>query len=185
VSHGRGGCGIRPAVLPGSWAGLCCRSRSPARQAGCWRPWTSATARGGRRTSRTRNGSKRRLSREMSFWARTGDRAEPLESQAIYMTSARVFALSNAAIAGTTMARWYLGNEGKIRRRSPRSGRSGGPRWLSRRLAFQGVASRRRRRWAKAGTPARSSPAARSNGVMGGRRLPAAMRVMVARSSSG
>jgi hypothetical protein len=38
----------------------------------------------------------------------------PLESQAIYMTSARVFALSNAAIPGTTMAQWYLGNEAKI-----------------------------------------------------------------------
>lgn len=38
----------------------------------------------------------------------------PLESQAIYMTGARVFALSNAAIAGTTMAQWYLDNEAKI-----------------------------------------------------------------------
>ena len=38
----------------------------------------------------------------------------PLEAQAIYMTSARVFALSNAAIAGTTMAKWYVDNEAKI-----------------------------------------------------------------------
>jgi PIN like domain len=38
----------------------------------------------------------------------------PLEAQAVYMTSARVFALSNAAISGTTMAQWYVGNETKI-----------------------------------------------------------------------
>ena len=38
----------------------------------------------------------------------------PLEAQAVYMTSARVFALSNAAIAGPAMAQWYLGNESKI-----------------------------------------------------------------------
>jgi hypothetical protein len=30
------------------------------------------------------------------------------------VTSARAFALSNAAIAGTIMAQWYLGNEAKI-----------------------------------------------------------------------
>jgi hypothetical protein len=38
----------------------------------------------------------------------------PLEAQAIYMTSARVFALSNAAITGSVMAEWYLDNEAKI-----------------------------------------------------------------------
>src|SRR5579859_5818133 len=38
----------------------------------------------------------------------------PLEAQVIYMTSARAFALSNASIAGTTMAQWYLDNEAKI-----------------------------------------------------------------------
>jgi hypothetical protein len=38
----------------------------------------------------------------------------PLEAQAIYMTSARVFALSNAAIGGPAMAQWYLENETKI-----------------------------------------------------------------------
>ena len=38
----------------------------------------------------------------------------PLEAQAIYMTSARVFALSNAGIAGLAMAQWYLDNEAKI-----------------------------------------------------------------------
>lgn len=43
-----------------------------------------------------------------------GEAQNPLEAQAIYMTSARVFTLSNAAIAGTTMAQWYLDNEAKI-----------------------------------------------------------------------
>lgn len=38
----------------------------------------------------------------------------PLEAQAIYMTSARVFALPNAGIAGPAMAQWYLDNEAKI-----------------------------------------------------------------------
>ncbi|MBO0803095.1 MAG: hypothetical protein J2P25_08480 [Nocardiopsaceae bacterium] len=37
-----------------------------------------------------------------------------LEAQAIYMTSARVFALSNAALSGPIMAQWYLDNESKI-----------------------------------------------------------------------
>jgi hypothetical protein len=45
----------------------------------------------------------------------------PLEAQAIYMTSARVFALSNAAIAGTTMAKWYVDNEAKIVRTALRA----------------------------------------------------------------
>lgn len=38
----------------------------------------------------------------------------PLEAQAVYMTSARVFALSNAGIPGPAMALWYLGNEARI-----------------------------------------------------------------------
>jgi hypothetical protein len=38
----------------------------------------------------------------------------PLEAQVIYMTSARAFALSNAALPGPTMAQWYLDNEAKI-----------------------------------------------------------------------
>ena len=38
----------------------------------------------------------------------------PLEAQAIYMTSAKVFALSNAAITGASMAQWDLDNEAKI-----------------------------------------------------------------------
>lgn len=38
----------------------------------------------------------------------------PLEAQAVYMTSARVFALSNAAITGPAMAQWYLNSEPKI-----------------------------------------------------------------------
>lgn len=37
-----------------------------------------------------------------------------LEAQAIYMRSAKAFALSNAAIAGAAMAQWYLDNETKI-----------------------------------------------------------------------
>lgn len=36
-----------------------------------------------------------------------------LEAQVIYMTSARVFALSSASLAGPVMAQWYLGNEAK------------------------------------------------------------------------
>jgi PIN like domain len=38
----------------------------------------------------------------------------PLEAQVVYMTSARVFGLSNAAISGPTMAQWYLSNEARI-----------------------------------------------------------------------
>ena len=38
----------------------------------------------------------------------------PLEAQVVYMTSARVFALSNASLAGSAMAQWYLDNEAKI-----------------------------------------------------------------------
>lgn len=38
----------------------------------------------------------------------------PLEAQVIYMTSARAFGLSNAAISGPTMAQWYLDTEAKI-----------------------------------------------------------------------
>jgi hypothetical protein len=37
-----------------------------------------------------------------------------LEAQVVYMTSARVFALSNASLAGPVMAQWYLDNEAKI-----------------------------------------------------------------------
>jgi hypothetical protein len=37
-----------------------------------------------------------------------------LEAQVVYMTSARVFALSNARLAGPVMAQWYLDNEEKI-----------------------------------------------------------------------
>ena len=37
-----------------------------------------------------------------------------LEAQVVYMTSARVFALSSASLAGTAMAQWYLDNETKI-----------------------------------------------------------------------
>jgi hypothetical protein len=38
----------------------------------------------------------------------------PLEAQVVYMTSARVFALSNANLTGPTMAQWYADNEAKI-----------------------------------------------------------------------
>jgi hypothetical protein len=38
----------------------------------------------------------------------------PLEAQAVYMTSARAFALSNAQVTGPAMAQWYLDNEAKI-----------------------------------------------------------------------
>jgi hypothetical protein len=38
----------------------------------------------------------------------------PLEAQTVYMTSARVFALSNAAISGPAMAQWYVDNEARI-----------------------------------------------------------------------
>ena len=38
----------------------------------------------------------------------------PLEAQVIYMTGARVFALSKANLTGPVMAQWYLGNEAKI-----------------------------------------------------------------------
>jgi hypothetical protein len=37
-----------------------------------------------------------------------------LEAQVAYMTSARVFALSNASLAGPAMAQWYIDNEAKI-----------------------------------------------------------------------
>lgn len=37
-----------------------------------------------------------------------------LEAQVIYMTSARVFALSKANLAGPVMAQWYLDNEARI-----------------------------------------------------------------------
>jgi hypothetical protein len=45
----------------------------------------------------------------------------PLEAQTIYMTSAKVFALSNAGIAGPAMAQWYLDNEAKIIRTALRA----------------------------------------------------------------
>ncbi len=35
----------------------------------------------------------------------------PLEAQVIYMTNARVFALSEASLTGPTMAQWYMDNE--------------------------------------------------------------------------
>lgn len=38
----------------------------------------------------------------------------PLEAQVVYMTSARVFALSTANLTGPTMAQWYADNEAKI-----------------------------------------------------------------------
>ena len=38
----------------------------------------------------------------------------PLEAQVVYMTSARVFGLSNASITGPMMAQWYLDNEARI-----------------------------------------------------------------------
>ena len=38
----------------------------------------------------------------------------PLEAQAVYMTGARAFALSNAQITGNVMSQWYLDNEAKI-----------------------------------------------------------------------
>jgi hypothetical protein len=37
-----------------------------------------------------------------------------LEAQVIYMSSARFFVLSNAALTGPAMAQWYLANEAKI-----------------------------------------------------------------------
>lgn len=37
-----------------------------------------------------------------------------LEAQVVHMTSARVFALSNASLVGPVMAQWYLDNEAKI-----------------------------------------------------------------------
>jgi len=60
----------------------------------------------------------------------------PLEAQVIYMTSARAFGLSNAAISGPTMAQWYLDNEAKIGRQ---------------RLASRRLLSRCFRRWLRAG----------------------------------
>ena len=45
----------------------------------------------------------------------------PLEAQVIYMTSARAFGLSNAAISGPTMAQWYLDNEAKIAKMASRA----------------------------------------------------------------
>ena len=38
----------------------------------------------------------------------------PLEAQVVYMTSARVFALSRANLSGPDMARWYATHEAKI-----------------------------------------------------------------------
>ena len=38
----------------------------------------------------------------------------PLEAQVVYMTSARVFGLSNASITGPMMAQWYTDNEARI-----------------------------------------------------------------------
>jgi PIN like domain len=38
----------------------------------------------------------------------------PLEAQAVYMSGARGFALSNAQVTGNVMSQWYLGNEAKI-----------------------------------------------------------------------
>lgn len=37
-----------------------------------------------------------------------------LEAQVVYMTSARVFALSRANLTGPDMAHWYAANEAKI-----------------------------------------------------------------------
>jgi PIN like domain len=37
-----------------------------------------------------------------------------LEAQVVYMTSARVFALSSASLVGPAMARWYTDNEPRI-----------------------------------------------------------------------
>jgi hypothetical protein len=37
-----------------------------------------------------------------------------LEAQVVYMTSARVFALSNASLTGPAMAKWYADNEARI-----------------------------------------------------------------------
>ena len=37
-----------------------------------------------------------------------------LEAQVVYMTSARVFALSNASLAGPAMAQWFIDNEARI-----------------------------------------------------------------------
>lgn len=44
-----------------------------------------------------------------------------LEAQVVYMTSARVFALSDASLAGPVMAQWYLDNEAKIVAAAPRA----------------------------------------------------------------
>ena len=38
----------------------------------------------------------------------------PLETQAVYMTGARAFALANAQVTGPAMAQWCLDNEAKI-----------------------------------------------------------------------
>lgn len=43
----------------------------------------------------------------------------PLEAQVIYMSSARVFGLSNASLTGVTMAQWYLGNEANLVQAQP------------------------------------------------------------------
>jgi hypothetical protein len=37
-----------------------------------------------------------------------------LEAQVVYMTSARVFALSKADLTGPDMARWFLAGEAKV-----------------------------------------------------------------------
>lgn len=47
----------------------------------------------------------------------------PLEAQVIYMTSARAFGLSNAAISGPAMAQWYLDTEARIRQDGPEGSR--------------------------------------------------------------
>jgi hypothetical protein len=72
----------------------------------------------------------------------------PLEAQAVYMTSARVFALSNAAITDKSMAQWYLDNEARIVKtalrakgpyvtwRSTRPMACAAPGWLIRRTDF-------------------------------------------------
>jgi hypothetical protein len=38
----------------------------------------------------------------------------PLQAQVVYMCGAKVFGLSNARLAGSTMAKWYLANEVKL-----------------------------------------------------------------------
>jgi hypothetical protein len=45
-----------------------------------------------------------------------------LEAQVVYMTSARVFALSSANLGGSAMAQWYIDNEAKIVAAAVRAG---------------------------------------------------------------